>query len=216
MACQKPSKAEAFRLRVANRGCDQPLGRTRCALVCLLASALTALGTANASPAQHQKPLSQHRSKAAEAEGHKHGTARDAKRSNAARQHAREAHEVVPNVPLPVKRPAAASLPPDRAATKVAIELMRDGKWQHATAYAVSIGDPVARKLAEWALLRHSDSEAGFERYAFIRTNPDWPSIRLLRRRAEARLWQERHDGTTVRQFFREERQFGWLTSRAC
>ena len=37
-------------------------------------------------------------------------------------------------------------------------------------AYAVSIGDPVARKLAEWALLRHSDSEAGrFERYvAFI------------------------------------------------
>jgi soluble lytic murein transglycosylase len=56
------------------------------------------------------------------------------------------------------------------------------------------------------ALLRHSDSEAGFERYvAFIRTNPDWPSVRLLRRRAEARLWQERHDGTTVRHFVGEE-----------
>src|SRR4029077_13786750 len=100
----------------------------------------------------------------------------------------------------------AAALPPDLATTRVAFELMRDGKWQDATAHAVSIGDPVARKLAEWALLRHSYSEAGFERYvAFIRTNPDWPSIRLVRRRAEARLWQERRDGTTVRQFFREE-----------
>ena len=204
--CQKPSKAEAFRLRVANRCGGQPLARSRCALLCLLASALAALGTANASPEQHQKPLSQHRSNTAEAEGHKDGTARDAKRSNAPRQHTREAHAVVPNVPLPVARPPAASLPPDLAATKVAIELIRDGKWQDATAYAVSIGDPVARKLAEWALLRHSDSEAGFERYvAFIRTNPDWPGTRLFRRRAEARLWQDRHDGTTVRQFFREE-----------
>jgi soluble lytic murein transglycosylase len=206
VTCQKPSKAEAFRLRVANRGCDQPLGRARWALVCLLASALAVVGTANASLAQHQKPLSQHRSKAAEVEGHRDGSARDAKRSNAARQRIPEAHAVVPNVPLPVARPAAASLPPDLAATKVAIELMREGKWQDATAYAVSIGDPVARKLAEWALLRHSDSEAGFERYvAFMRTNPDWPSIRLFRRRAEARLWQERQNGTTVRQFVGEE-----------
>src|SRR5262249_46618214 len=142
----------------------------------------------------------------AEAEGHKNNTASDAKRSNAARQRTREAHAVVPNVPLPVARPAAASLPPDLATTKVAIELMGEGKWQDATAFAASIGDPVARKLAEWALLRHSNSEAGFERYvAFIRTNPDWPSIRLFRRRAEARLWQERHDGTTVRQFVGEE-----------
>ena len=205
MPCQKPSKAEAFRLRVANRCGGQPLARSRCALLCLLASALAALGTANASPAQHQKPL-QHRSKAAEGEGHKDGTARDAKRGNAARQGTREAHAVVPNVPLPVARPAAASLPPDLATTKVAIELIREGKWQDATAFAASIGDPVARKLAEWALLRHSDSEAGFERYvAFIRTNSDWPSIRLFRRRAEVRLWQERRDGTTVRQFVGEE-----------
>ena len=36
---------------------------------------------------------------------------------------------------------------------------------------------------------------------AFVRTNPNWPSIRLLRRRAEARLWQERRDATTVRRF---------------
>jgi soluble lytic murein transglycosylase len=212
VTCQKP-KAEAFRLRVANPVWGarpgvgaQPLGRARCALACLFAAALAALGTADASPAQHQKPVSQQRSKAAEAEGHKQGTAPDAKRSNAARLGAREAHAVVPRVPLPVPRPAVASLPPDLATTKVAIELVREGKWQDATAFAASIGDPVARKLVEWALLRHSDSEAGFKHYvAFMRTNPDWPSVRLLRRRAEARLWQERHDGITVRQFVGEE-----------
>ena len=129
------------------------------------ASALAALGTADASPAQHHKPLWQHRSKAAEAEGRTDGKQRDAKQSNAARLRTREAHAVVPSVPLPVARPAAASLPPDLATTKVAIELIREGKWKDATAFAASIGDPVARKLVEWALLRHSDSEAGFERY---------------------------------------------------
>ena len=60
----------------------------------------------------------------------------------------------------------------------------------------------MARKLVEWALLRHPDSEAGFERYAaFIGANPDWPSIPLLRRRAEARLWRERRDAATVHRF---------------
>jgi hypothetical protein len=135
----KTFKGGAFRLRVANpvwgakHGVgDQPLGRPRCALACLFASALAALGAADASPAQHQKPLWQHRSKAAEAEGRKDGTQRDAKQSNAARLRAREAHAVVPNVPLPVARPAAASLPPDLATTKVAIELIREGKWEYA------------------------------------------------------------------------------------
>jgi soluble lytic murein transglycosylase len=47
--------------------------------------------------------------------------------------------------------------------------------------------DPVAQKLVEWALLRHAESEARFERYAtFIRANPNWPSIPLLRQRAAA------------------------------
>ena len=48
------------------------------------------------------------------------------------------------------------------------------------------------RRLVEWTLLRRADSEAGFNRYvAFIGANPDWPSLPLLRRRAEARLWHE-------------------------
>jgi soluble lytic murein transglycosylase len=87
-----------------------------------------------------------------------------------------------------------------------AIELARQRKVGEATALATSIGDPVAQKIVEWALLRHPDSEAGFERYAgFVRANPNWPSIRLLRRRAQARLWQERRDATTVRRFLGAE-----------
>jgi hypothetical protein len=61
------------------------------------------------------------------------------------------------------------------------------------------------QKLVEWVLLRSSDSPEPFERYAaFLSANPDWPGA-LLRRRAEARLWQERHDGITVRHFINKE-----------
>src|SRR3984893_2254716 len=80
------------------------------------------------------------------------------------------------------------------------------GKAKDATALAASIGNPVAAKLVEWALLRRSDSEASFDRYvSFIRANPDWPSMPLIRRRAEARLWQEQRDGATVRRFVGQE-----------
>ena len=60
----------------------------------------------------------------------------------------------------------------------------------------------MAQKLVEWLILRHPDSEASFGRYAaFIANNPSWPSMRLLRQRAEGRLWQERSDAATVRRF---------------
>jgi soluble lytic murein transglycosylase len=108
--------------------------------------------------------------------------------------------------PLPIAWPAAASLPPDLAATKQAIELVRQGKPSEATLIATSIGDPVAQKLVEWTLLRHPESEVRFERYtAFTRANTNWPSTPLLRRRAEAKLWQDRRDAATVRRFFGEE-----------
>jgi soluble lytic murein transglycosylase len=88
---------------------------------------------------------------------------------------------------------------------KHAIELVRQHKQGEATELERSVQDPVAQKLIEWALLRHSDSQAGFERYAtFIRANPGWPSIPLLRKRAEARLWQEGRGAGTVRRFFDE------------
>jgi soluble lytic murein transglycosylase len=169
---------------------------------------VAALGTADAFAGSRLKHLPAHRSKVAEAKHHKHRSAPDAKPSAAARQSERNraAHMIVPSIPLPIARPAAASLPPDLAATMQAIELVRQGKPSDATLIETSIGDPVAQKLVEWTLLRNPESEVRFERYtAFIRANPNWPSIPLLRRRAEAKLWQDRRDTATVRRFFGEE-----------
>jgi len=168
---------------------------------------MAALGSADTLAAPRHKHAPAHRSKAAEAEHHKHRSAQDAKRSAATRQSPRDrpSRGEVPTVPLPIERPAAASLPPDLAATKQAIELVRQSKPSEATALAISTGNPVAQKLVEWTLLRRSESEVRFERYtAFIRANPNWPSIPLLRAHAEARLWQDRRDAATMRRFFGE------------
>jgi soluble lytic murein transglycosylase len=90
----------------------------------------------------------------------------------------------------------------DLAAVKNAIDLARKAKTSEATAIQKTIGDPAARKLVEWFILRHSEADANFGRYAaFIADNPGWPSIGLMRKRAEARLWQERSDVATVRNF---------------
>jgi soluble lytic murein transglycosylase len=98
--------------------------------------------------------------------------------------------------------PAPPNLTGDLAAAKQAVDLVRKGKSAEATAIEKSIGEPAAQKLVEWVLLRSADCQAGFDRYAsFISENPDWPGIPLLRRRAEARLWHERRDAATVREF---------------
>jgi peptidoglycan lytic transglycosylase len=168
-------------------------------LACLLASAIVALGTADASSTPTHKYVSPHRSKAAKAVHHKHGSAPEAK-------HAERA--VGPRIPLPSDQSteSAPQLSRDLAATKQAIELVRHRKFSEATALAASISDPVARKLVEWALLRNSDNKVEFDRYAvFIEANADWPSIPLLRRLAEATLWQDRHNAATVRRFFGEQ-----------
>ena len=140
--------------RGGNEPRQEPLTRTRAlTLVWLFAFGLAALGTGDTLSASRHKDIRTHRSKAAAAAGHKRGTALDAKRHTAALQ-SEESDEAVVRVPLPIERPAAASLPPDLAAAKQAIELMRKGKSKDATALAASIGDPVAQKLVEWALLR--------------------------------------------------------------
>jgi soluble lytic murein transglycosylase-like protein len=165
----------------------------------LLVSAVATLGTDETWAAarhhhapSHLKHAQVHRSKAAEARHYKLGS-KHAKRYARLRQSKRQhmAHAIVPSVSSPVERPPT-SLPPDLAAVKRALELVRQSKTREATALATSIADPVAQKLVEWALLRHAEGEVGFERYTtFIRANPDWPSIPLLRRRAEVRRWQE-------------------------
>jgi hypothetical protein len=172
----------------------------RRALVCLLTLAIAALGTDNVFSASRLQHVAAHRSKAAEARHHKHTSTQHAKRQARVRhsERHRAAHAIVPSTPLPIERPA--SLPPDLAAVKHAIELVRQRKPREATALATSIGDQLLQKLVEWALLRQSESEVGFERYAaFIRTNPDWPSIPLFRRRAEVRISPERRDAVSAR-----------------
>jgi peptidoglycan lytic transglycosylase len=100
------------------------------------------------------------------------------------------------------ERAAAPPLSGDLAAVKNAIDLARKAKTTEATVIGKTIGDPAAQKLVEWYILRHPDSDATFSRFAaFIADNPNWPGMGLMRRRAEARLWQERSNAATVRSF---------------
>jgi soluble lytic murein transglycosylase-like protein len=183
-------------------------------VVWLLASAVAALGTDDAWPAAHHhhvsthlKHASTHRSKAADARHYKHGS-KHSKRYARLRHNKRRhvARSAVPSVSLSSERPPV-SLSPDLSALKQALEQVRQRRPNEASALARSISDPVAQKLVEWALLRHPESEARAERYAiFIRANPDWPSIPLLRRRAEMRLGQEPRYATSMRRFLGGER----------
>jgi soluble lytic murein transglycosylase len=55
-------------------------------------------------------------------------------------------------------------------------------------------------------LLRSDNNTADYSRYAdFISANPSWPSIGLLRRRAEAMVWQEQADPAFVRAIFAKD-----------
>jgi soluble lytic murein transglycosylase len=107
-----------------------------------------------------------------------------------------------PSVPFaPATSPATSPL--DSSAVKQAIDLVRKNRQDEATAAESSITDPLARKLVEWVILRSEDGSNDFARYnAFITSNPSWPNISLLRRRAEATLWQDRIDPQAVIAFF--------------
>ena len=84
----------------------------------------------------------------------------------------------------------------DIAALREAITAARRTKTAQAADLQRTIGDPVARKLVEWTILRSDETQSiDVSRYmAFITENPSWPSIALLRRRAEATLWADRLD----------------------
>jgi peptidoglycan lytic transglycosylase len=91
----------------------------------------------------------------------------------------------------------------DLAALRTVIEAARKGRDADANAAERSIADPVARKLAEWVILRSDNTNPTFQRYAaFIRDNPAWPHVPLFRRRAENALWNDGVDDATVRAFF--------------
>src|SRR6266542_4415452 len=95
---------------------------------------------------------------------------------------------------------------------KQAIEFVRRGKSSEATQIEKSVREPMIKRLIEWVILRSDEPGAGFDRYAaFIRDNPAWPSLALLRRRAEGTLWQEKRDPATVRRFLGDKPTSGRL-----
>jgi soluble lytic murein transglycosylase len=110
--------------------------------------------------------------------------------------------------PPPTAAVAATSSTPqaDADALENVIELVRNHKPADATQVQAVITDPVAKKLAEWIILRSNDNGATVERYrAFISANPSWPSQTFLRRRGEAALWDDHRDDATVWAWFENE-----------
>jgi soluble lytic murein transglycosylase len=121
-------------------------------------------------------------------------------------------HAALP--PPPARKPVAPAAVAATASTSQSdtdalenvIDLVRKHKSADATQAQAVISDPVARKLAEWVILRSDDNGASVERYrAFIAANPSWPSQTFLRRRLEAALWDDHRDDATVWSWFENE-----------
>ena len=94
----------------------------------------------------------------------------------------------------------------DTDALENVIELIRKHKPDEATQLEATISDPVARKLAEWIILRSDNNNATVERYrAFLSANPSWPSQTFLRRRLEAALWDDHREDAVVWSWFESE-----------
>jgi soluble lytic murein transglycosylase len=125
----------------------------------------------------------------------------------ATRQHAALPPPAVrkPSVPAAIATTSSTSSD-DKQALENVIELVRKHKPADATQAEAAISDPLARKLAEWIVLRSDDNGASVERYrAFIAANPSWPSQTFLRRRLEAALWDDHRDDATVWSWFENE-----------
>ncbi|MBV8924478.1 MAG: lytic transglycosylase domain-containing protein [Bradyrhizobium sp.] len=125
----------------------------------------------------------------------------EAKKVRRAERVAEKRHTKAPAEDKPAEK-AAPQLTGDLAILRDAIDLQRHGKTGDATDARKKLSDPAAQKLAEWFILRHPDSAAGFSRYAaFLSDHADWPGVTLLRRRAEARLWDDKVEAATVHGF---------------
>jgi soluble lytic murein transglycosylase len=167
-------------------------------LSCFLALAVLAIPSTDAGARASHK--SHQAKKPHEVSGMRHH--RDAKKSGHARQAVAAQRKSTQSSEAVSSSAEASPLSADLAAVKNAIDLARKAKTGEATAVQKTIGDPAARKLVEWYILRHPEADANFSRYAaFIADSPGWPSMGLMRKRAEARLWQERSDAVTVRNF---------------
>src|SRR5580700_9779236 len=177
-------------------GMNQRLHPLSCFLIVAVLAACSSDAVARASgkPQQARKPH--------EATGVRHHRNAALTKARHAKHVAVAQRKATRSSHLPPPSPEAPPLSGDLAAVRDAIDLARKAKTNEATAIQKTIGDPAARKLVEWFILRHPDADANFGRYAaFIADSPGWPSMGLMRKRAEARLWQEHSDAATVRGF---------------
>ena len=186
------------------------LGTGLVVLVALAGTPGEAVALAHQRQVHHRQIHHEGRADVARGPRHRHKHKSVSKKSKhgrhvAAKRHSKEtSHKHAPSHKQ-IEPHQSAATPPltgDAAKVKDVFDLARRGKTSDATAAEKTIADPAARKLAEWLILRDPASGAKFSRYAaFIAENPGWPGVTLLRRRAEARLWQQRSDARTVHVF---------------
>jgi len=168
-------------------------------LPCLFVLAALAGTSTVALAARHKEPAHEKKALAASSgkQERKASLKKEEKKGKHTAKHHRKSHEDERSVEKETPRFTG-----DLGAVKDAIDLARRARTNDATDTEKTITDPAAQKLAEWFVLRHPESVAPFSRYAaFIAANPDWPGVLLMRRRAEARLWQEKADAATVHAF---------------
>ena len=123
----------------------------------------------------------------------------------ATRQHATLPPARKPTIPAAMAATSSTSQADTEALANV-IELVGKHRPDDATQSEAMISDPVAKKLAEWIILRSDNNNASVERYGtFIAANPSWPSQSFLRRRLEAALWDDHRDDATVWSWFANE-----------
>jgi soluble lytic murein transglycosylase len=189
------------------------------ALAAALATSLTLSALAETNPAKPKVPLPKPRPIARNSAPKT--TASNAPASTTA---ARNIAPIPTAASVPATRQRAASPPPrkpvapaavaatsstpqaDMDALENVIDLIRKHNPADATQAESAITDPVARKLAEWIILRSDDNGASVERYrAFISANPSWPSQTFLRRRLEAALWDDHREDDVVWSWFENE-----------
>lgn len=120
----------------------------------------------------------------------------------ATRQHATPRKPVTPAAIAATSSTSQA----DKDALENVFELVGKRRQSEATDVAASISDPVARKLAEWVILRSESNGVSVERYRnFVSANPSWPSQTFMRRRLEAALWDDRREESAAWSWFENE-----------
>jgi soluble lytic murein transglycosylase len=174
-------------------------------LSCLFTVAGLALlstdATARPSPKSHAQKAHEATKKSHAGKEARSGRSAAVGKRRHARQTSAQRKAKRPEAP-PAAKETTVPLTGDLALVKDAIDLTRKAKTQEATDTEKRISDPAAQKLVEWYILRHPATVTSFSRYAaFIAANPQWPSMAMLRRRAEARLWEQRIDAATIHAF---------------